>query len=114
MSKPNDRGGLMNLRMNLPQIAPVQRNPELEDRLLGADGRKDVSTATTVDPTAGAHPPKEGTILLNAKIPVSLHTRLKRTAQYNEVSMTDILMRGLEKELSSGGYAPPPSEWGRK
>jgi hypothetical protein len=50
--------------------------------------------------------------MLNAKIPVELHTRLKRTAQFNEVQMVDILVQALEIELASGRYKKPPKNWG--
>jgi hypothetical protein len=131
--KPDDRGSLMNLKASLPKVAPVQASEEMERRIMGStdvhkpvhsgtqeDVRKDVSTyelglnsgsaPAIVDPRRG--PRREGTILLNAKIPVSLHTRLKRTSQYNDVSMTDILLRGIEGELESGRYSVPPETWG--
>jgi hypothetical protein len=49
---------------------------------------------------------------MNAKLPLSLHSRLKRTAQFNDVSMTDILIQALETELATGKYAVPPETWG--
>ncbi len=55
---------------------------------------------------------KEPTVLMNAKLPFSLHSRLKRTAQFNDISMTDILIRAIEVELSRGQYAAPPETWG--
>jgi hypothetical protein len=131
--KPDDRGSLMNLKASLPKVAPIQASEEMERLLMGGkdvhkpvhpdtqqDVRKDVSTYDAalnsglapiiVGPRRG--PRREGTILLNAKIPVSLHTRLKRTSQYNDVSMTDILLRGIEAELESGRYSLPPETWG--
>lgn len=39
---------------------------------------------------------REPTVLMNAKLPVTLHSRLKRTAQFNDISMTDILIRAIE------------------
>jgi hypothetical protein len=134
MPKPDDRGSLMNLKTNLPRIAAVRTTDEMERHLLGAEPeresgeeiftnvktsvrKEDSSVTATSDPPPepnlkGSTPRREGTILLNAKIPVSLHTRLKRTAQYNDVSMTDILVRGINSELSSGKYRTPPSTWG--
>ena len=134
MPKPDDRGSLMNLKASLPRVAPIEATEEMERRIMGSNdgdkpahphiqtaGRKDVSTysgGSTVEAnspavvSAARIPRREGTILLNAKIPVSLHTRLKRTAQYNDISMTDILLRGLESELNSGRYSLPPGTWG--
>ena len=134
MPKPDDRGSLMNLKASLHRVAPIEATEEMERRIMGShdddkatrphvqtDGRKDVSMSgvgSAVEPnspavaSAARIPRREGTILLNAKIPVSLHTRLKRTAQYNDISMTDILLRGLESELNSGRYSLPPGTWG--
>lgn len=126
MPKPDDRGSLMNLRTSLPKVAPIQPTEEMERRIMGnkqvdesvhKDVRKDISTPDTTAtdrsrPSPVRNARREGTILLNAKIPVSLHTRLKRTSQYNDVSMTDILLRGIEAELESGHYSVPPETWG--
>ena len=134
MPKPDDRGSLMNLKTSLPRVAPIEATEAMERRIMGGNnddkvtrphvqtaGSKDVSTyavGSTVEPnspavvSAARIPRREGTILLNAKIPVSLHTRLKRTAQYNDISMTDMLLRGLESELNSGRYSLPPGTWG--
>jgi hypothetical protein len=128
--KPDDRGSLMNLKASLPKVAPIEATEEMERRIMGSSEadkavhpqmheavRKDVSTNQSGDRqqsrvVPGRKPGREGTILLNAKIPVSLHSRLKRTSQYNEVSMTDILLRGIEAELDSGRYSAPPGTWG--
>jgi hypothetical protein len=119
----------MNLRTSLPKVAPIQTTEEMESQILGPANEGTVSPESivteNVSPRRGmvAEPKdrvpapvpsrrREGTVLLNAKIPVSTHTRLKRTAQYNDVSMTDILLRGIEHELNSGRYTQPPSTWG--
>lgn len=130
MPKPDDRGSLMNLKTSLLKVAPIQPTEEMERRIMGnkqiddeslypqvhEDVRKDISTSdVSADRSRAASARtarREGTILLNAKIPVSLHTRLKRTSQYNDVSMTDILLRGIEAELESGHYSVPPETWG--
>jgi hypothetical protein len=129
MPKPDDRGSLMNLKRNLPKVAPIQSTEEMERRIMGntladtpvhpqahEDVRKDVSTpdlaATQVRAPSVRNARREGIILLNAKIPLSLHIRLKRTSQYNDISMTDILLRGIEAELESGRYSVPPETWG--
>ena len=129
MPKPDDRGSLMNLKTSLPKVAPIQPTEEMERRIMGnqqphepvhaqvhKDVRKDISTPDlTADGSRASSVRnfrREGTILLNAKIPISLHTRLKRTSQYNDVSMTDILLRGIEAELESGRYSVPPETWG--
>jgi hypothetical protein len=128
MPKPDDRGSLMNLKTSLPKVAPIQPTEEMERRIMGntrsnepvlpqvhEDVRKDISTpgeANRLKVSPGRNVRREGTILLNAKIPVSLHTRLKRTSQYNDVSMTDILLRGIQAELESGHYSVPPETWG--
>ena len=129
MPKPDDRGSLMNLKTSLPKVAPIHPTEEMERRIMGnkqpnesvhpavhEDVRKDISTPDVpVDGSRASivrNPRREGTILLNAKIPVSLHTRLKRTSQYNDVSMTDILLRGIKAELESGHYSVPPQSWG--
>ncbi len=137
MSKPDNRGSLMNLRPNLTKVAPIVATEEMENAILGkqteiadpgesmaldhgvrTEGRKDVRTempAARRDVTGNSKQnggQREGIVLLNAKIPVSLHTRLKRTSQFNNVSMTDILLRGIESELESGRYRAPPMSWG--
>jgi hypothetical protein len=134
MPKPDDRGSLMNLRANLPKVAPVETTQEMERRIMGVedntslspniqeDVRKDVSpyghepavnsAGERRSATNSGKPRREGTVLLNAKVPVSLHVRLKRTSQYNDISMTDILLRGIEAELDSGKYSIPPETWG--
>ncbi len=131
MPKPDDRGSLMNLKASLPKVAPIEATEEMERRIMGSPEvnkavhpqvneavRKDVKTDQFVGDreqsrvVPGRKPGREGTILLNAKIPVSLHIRLKRTSQYNDVSMTDILLRGIEAELDSGRYSAPPETWG--
>lgn len=125
MAKPDDRGSLMNLKANLTKVAPIEATEEMERRIMGRAPhvnvvqpeidkgvRKDVSTAESPIQSRSGNSRRQGTILLNAKIPVSLHTRLKRTSQYNDVSMTEILLRGLESELESGRYCVPPETWG--
>jgi hypothetical protein len=129
--KPDDRGSLMNLKVILPKVAPIETTEEMERHIMGnvavdkavhqqvpEDGRKDVSTdlegviPERLRGSAAKKSRREGTVLLNAKIPVSLHIRLKRTSQYNDVSMTDILLRGIKAELESGRYSVPPETWG--
>jgi hypothetical protein len=115
----------------LPPVAPVATTTEMEERILGADAyvRKDVLTEIKTEPafvspvaqpaavaTEGIDAPlarrKEPTVLMNAKLPLRLHSRLKRTAQFNDLSMTDILIRAIEAELATGRYAAPPEVWG--
>jgi len=130
--KTDQRGSLMNLRTSLPKVAPIKTTEEMESHILGpanegtirpesvanekASPGRSIDTeaipATDRGPASVPGRRREGTVLLNAKIPVSIHTRLKRTAQYNDVSMTDILLRGIEHELNSGRYSQPPSTWG--
>ena len=136
MPKADHRGSLMNLRTSLPKVAPIQTTQEMESQILGSPheaGARAESAAPEIMPPPQSTPPapeaeplpvgrisesmtplrrREGTVLLNAKIPVSVHTRLKRTAQYNDISMTDILLRGIEHELNSGRYSQPPAAWG--
>jgi hypothetical protein len=120
----------MNLRTSLPKVAPIQTTEEMENQILGPSNEgaagpesitqeqvsgprtPDAEPARATKPGSSPGPRREGMVLLNAKIPVSIHTRLKRTAQYNDVSMTDILLRGIEHELNSGRYSQPPSTWG--
>ena len=128
MSKPSNRGSLIGLRSTLPampRVAPVTVTPDVEEKILGIDVLtpvyKDVKTSFDNDPP----PPdstaperlqpvrrKEPTVLMNAKLPVTLHSRLKRTAQFNDISMTDILIRAIEAELATGRYIAPPDTWG--
>lgn len=136
MSKSADRGSLMSLKAAmpvLPRVGAVETTPEMEERILGAaavePGAKDkdiftdrqTSLHTDASRPAAAAPAlvapvaahrKEPTVLINAKIPVSLHARLRRTAQFNDVTMTDILIRAIEAELATGRYAAPPETWG--
>lgn len=128
MPKQEDRGSLMGLKANLPSVPKVpaiHATPEMEQGILGAEGQlsadhdhKDVSTYVKSSSSFGhaglVGQRKEPTVLLNAKLPVSLHTRLKRTAQFNDLTMTDILLRALEIELDSGRYTAPPDAWGAK
>lgn len=126
----------MNLKANLPKIAPVEPTEEMTRRIMGEselsrypdssaqpERHKDPSKSPPPQPAmsaeratgktnAGQVARREGAILLNAKIPMSLHTRLKRTSQYNEISMTEILVRGIRSELESGRYSVPPNAWG--
>jgi hypothetical protein len=131
MSKPINRGSLIGLKSNLPpmpKVAPVALTAEMEEKILGPDSltslRKDThkddeghrSTASpSPAPFQSALPAsrkKEPTVLMNAKLPVRLHSRLKRTAQFNDISMTDILIRAIEAELATGAYVAPPEAWG--
>ena len=129
MSKPDNRGSLMGLKASfpsLPKVAPVSLTSEMEELILGTetvkslhtDIRKDVNMQTD-EPTSTPYSPpesmarkKEPSVLMNAKLPVRLHARLKRTAQFNDISMTDILIRAIEAELATGRYAAPPETWG--
>jgi hypothetical protein len=103
----------------MPKVAPVAFTPEMEQRILQPQPETslhlsvstDVST-TVSTPQAAAVRRKEPTVLMNAKLPVRLHARLKRTAQFNDISMTDILIRAIEAELDSGPYTAPPDTWG--
>lgn len=127
MSKSNNRGSLIGLRAPLPAIpkaAPVAVTAEMEEQILGVSVEtslhKDVymDAATGAAPAPAALPPalpgrkKEPVVLMNAKLPARLHSRLKRTAQFNDISMTDILIRAIEAELATGRYAAPPDTWG--
>lgn len=130
MSKPNSRGSLIGLKSSLPAMpkaAPIALTAEMERRILGNDVdtslHKDVRTDSTapavaLDPRNSRGPVgaggqrKEPTVLMNAKLPVHLHARLKRTAQFNDISMTDILIRAIEVELATGNYTAPPETWG--
>ena len=120
MSKSNDRGSLMGLKASLPsmpRVTPVSFTTEMEEQILGVsvgtslhkDIRKDVQTSKRRIPPARR---KETAVLMYAKLPVTLHARLKRTAQFNDISMTDILIRAIEAELDTGPYSPPPETWG--
>lgn len=136
MPKPETRGSLIGLRSTLPavpKVAPVVLTAEMEDRILGTETQekkasetmgssihKDVFTATsptdaisaTVSGARATSMKKEPSVLMNAKLPISLHAKLKRTAQFNDISMTDILIRAIEAELATGRYAAPPETWG--
>ena len=105
--------GLKSALPAMPRVAPVSFTTEMEEQILGASSNmslhKDVQTAVRKD----VHPRrKEAVVLMNAKLPASLHARLKRTAQFNDISMTDILIRAIETELAAGPYAAPPETWG--
>ncbi|HEU0119516.1 MAG TPA: hypothetical protein VFQ91_03250 [Bryobacteraceae bacterium] len=128
MSKPVNRGSLLGLKTGLPpvpRVAPVAATAEMEELILGASGaapvkeevdislRKDVSTYDISPAAPPALRRKEPTVLMNAKLPLRLHAQLKRTAQFNDLSMTDILIRAIEAELASGRYVAPPENWGR-
>ena len=128
MSKPSNRGSLIGLKSTLPampRVAPVSLTADIEERILGTDvfipGHTDVKTSVDKDtPLSESSVPdrlqplrrKEPTVLMNAKLPVTLHSRLKRTAQFNDISMTDILVRAIEAELATGRYVAPPDTWG--
>jgi len=110
----------------IPKVAPVAFTPEMELRILGTSIqvplRKDVSIDVPSSVNSAAAPAmetdsptrrrKQPTVLMNAKLSVSLHLRLKRTAQFNDISMTDILVRAIEAELAAGRYVVPPDTWG--
>ena len=124
MPKQENRGSLMDLKKNLPsvpKVSAIHPAPNMEQvNIIEAieqmePGRKEASTYVKTLPAEGSiRQPKEPTTLLNANLPVSLHTRLKRTAQFNSVSMTDILIRAIKVELDSGRYTAPPETWGTK
>jgi hypothetical protein len=109
----------------IPQPAPVAITAEMEDKILpqpvktalqASVSTEAMGAAPALSPAAPAAVPparrKEPSVLMNAKLPVSLHARLKRTAQFNDLSMTDILIRAIEAELATGHYAAPPENWG--
>jgi len=108
----------------MPKVAPVALTPQMEERILGTDVftslhndlSNDSPPAASGAAVAFSPPPaartKEPTVLMNAKLPARLHSRLKRTAQFNDISMTDILIRAIEAELSTGRYTAPPDTWG--
>ena len=120
MSKSNNRGSLIGLKSSLPALPkanPVPLTAEMEQRILGRSGESSLHTDVSIDlPSPRAAAPaitkKEPTVLMNAKLPVRLHARLKRTAQFNDISMTEILIRAIEVELASGNYTAPPETWG--
>ena len=116
MSKPSNRGSLIGLKSSfpsMPRVAPVAFTPEMEQRILHDNTETSLHKAVNTDIfTATAARRKEPTVLMNAKLPASLHSRLKRTAQFNDISMTDILIRAIEAELETGRYTAPPDAWG--
>jgi hypothetical protein len=128
VSKSNSRGSLIGLKYNLPGIpqpAPVAITAEMEDKILPQTVKTALQTSVSTEAMAAAPAlspaapapvlsvrRKEPSVLMNAKLPVSLHARLKRTAQFNDLSMTDILIRAIEAELATGHYAAPPENWG--
>lgn len=120
MSKLNNRGTLMGLKYNLPAMpkaAPVALTPEMEQQILHHENHHSLHKDVGASGAAGSAPgysnrKKEPTVLMNAKLPVRLHSRLKRTAQFNDLSMTDILIRAIEAELATGLYTAPPETWG--
>lgn len=136
MSKPESRGSLIGLRSTfptVPTVGPVILTAEMEERVLGSEATTQrltslqtysgstapaataplEATQETVTPgRTGTSRKGEPTVLMNAKLPLSLHSRLKRTAQFNDISMTDILIRAIEIELATGKYSTPPGIWG--
>ena len=122
MPKPEERGGLMNLKAPaLPKPAHIPTaTAEMEGQILNGETYTAQPNATRMDAFADDREREPGkrkrepTVLTNAKLPFALHERLKRTAQFNDVSMTDILIRGIEAELDSARYTRPPENWGRR
>lgn len=115
MSKPSNRGSLIGLKSSLPampRVAPVAFTAEMEQRILHDDSEVSLHKAVSKDVFLATGRRKEPAVLMNAKLPVSLHSRLKRTAQFNDISMTDILIRAIEAELETGRYTAPPDTWG--
>lgn len=115
MSKPSNRGSLIGLKSSLPampKVAPVVFTSEMEQRILHDDGESSLHKAVSKDVSFIAGGRKEPAVLMNAKLPIRLHSRLKRTAQFNDISMTDILIRAIEAELETGRYTAPPDAWG--
>lgn len=115
MSKPSNRGSLIGLKSGLPavpKVAPVMFTPEMEQRILHNESDLSLRTDVSKEVSIIATGRKEPSVLMNAKLPVRLHSRLKRTAQFNDISMTDILIRAIEVELGTGRYAAPPDAWG--
>lgn len=122
MPKPEERGGLINLKApSLPKPAHIPTaTPEMEGQILNGDAHTAEPPSTRIDVSEDDREREPGkrkrepTVSMNAKLPFGLHERLKHTAQFNDVSMTDILIRGIEAELYSGRYTRPPENWGPK
>lgn len=115
MSKPSNRGSLIGLKSSLPampRVAPVAFTAEMEQRVLQEDSYSSLRKDVSKDVYSATGRRREPAVLMNAKLPVRLHSRLKRTAQFNDISMTDILIRAIEAELETGRYTAPPDTWG--
>jgi hypothetical protein len=110
----------MGLKTSLParpKVEPVRTAEGMEARILRGEESGAGAASVYVRKDAGTYnleprSRKEPAILMNAKLPLRLHARLKRTAQFNDISMTEILIRALEAELETGRYAAPPEKWG--
>jgi hypothetical protein len=125
MPKP-ERGSLSVIKRPLPNLAPAASSKELESRLLtgaapepqpdilqpdhiavpldiqpAAVQELDVETATTpatrLTPRPGKR--KEPVQMVTYRIPASLYDRLFRTAEYNNLNMTDIVVEAIDRHL---------------
>ena len=65
---------------------------------------KDVQPATRLTPRPGKR--KEPVQMVTYRIPASLYDRLFRTAEYNNLNMTDIVVEAVERHLSNFPQQP--------
>lgn len=121
MPKP-ERGSLSMIKRPLPNLAPAAAPKELEERLLTADVppelvtgggtalapevqpaiqqvdvHPEVQPATRLTPKPGKR--KEPVQMVTYRIPASLYDRLFRTAEYNNLNMTDIVVEAIDRHL---------------
>ena len=128
MSKP-ERGSLSMLKRALPNLPPAASPKELESRLLTGESEEVVAPTggggtavareihpdlqrpaiqqgdvqpsviggTRLTPRPGRR--KEPVQMVTYRIPASLYDRLFRTAEYNNLNMTDIVVEAIERHL---------------
>lgn len=131
MSGSNERPSLTNLRRSLPPARPVQPVPELEERLLDPqqvrEAKQELKPESAIISTVAVQPvevqqkaipstqtrlrikpgrQKPLTRAVTYKLPVPLLDRLAQIADYNNVSMTEIVSEALERHLPN--FPQPP------
>jgi hypothetical protein len=121
MSKPQERRSLMDSIPRPPKDSPspVEVSPDSERRIMNFPEIvqptiqpvvQPTDTVETVSFTARVSKRRPEPSILTVKIPKPIHTLLKRTSQFNDVPMGEIVARALDVELKN--YKRPPKQWG--
>lgn len=87
------------MALELPQDVPMEVHPAIQQDVQPAPAGETVglTPATRLTPRPGRR--KEPVQMVTYRIPASLYDRLFRTAEYNNLNMTDIVVEAIERHL---------------